>query len=148
MWRTLSAGRSRSDLYGGGWIYGMRDNRVSLGMVVGLEYHNPLFDPHAAFQKFKTHPFRENADSRRRQTRPLRRENGSLRRLVFDAAQLRGWRLIIGDSASLLNSQRLKGIHTAIKSGMLAAETIYEACARRHFRDDAPHIRKKSKRAG
>ena len=46
-----------SDLYGGGWVYGLRDNRVSLGMVVGLEYHNPLFDPHEAFQKFKTHPF-------------------------------------------------------------------------------------------
>ena len=45
------------DLYGGGWIYGLRDNRVSLGMIVSLEYHNPLFDPHEAFQKFKTHPF-------------------------------------------------------------------------------------------
>ena len=46
-----------SSLYGGGWVYGMRENRVSLGLVVGLEYHNPLFDPHEAFQKFKTHPF-------------------------------------------------------------------------------------------
>ena len=45
------------DLYGGTWIYGMRDNRVSLGMVVALEYANPLFDPHQAFQNFKTHPF-------------------------------------------------------------------------------------------
>ena len=80
-----------SRLYGGGWIYGLRDNRVSLGMVVGLEYHNPLFDPHEAFQKFKTHPFVKQ-NSRRRQTRPLRREDGSLRRLVFDAAQLRGRR--------------------------------------------------------
>ncbi len=46
-----------SDKYGGGWVYGMRDNRVSLGMVVALEWQNPLFDPHEAFQKFKTHPF-------------------------------------------------------------------------------------------
>ncbi|HEY6904828.1 MAG TPA: NAD(P)/FAD-dependent oxidoreductase, partial [Candidatus Acidoferrales bacterium] len=46
-----------SDLYGGGWIYGLRDNRVSLGMVVSLDYHNALFDPHEAFQKLKTHPF-------------------------------------------------------------------------------------------
>ena len=46
-----------SDVYGGGWVYGLRNNRVSLGMVVALEYHDPLFDPHAAFQKFKTHPF-------------------------------------------------------------------------------------------
>ena len=118
-----------SDIYGGGWVYGMRDNRVSLGMVVGLDYHNPLFDPHEAFQKFKTHPF-------------VRRilEGGKLVRYGAKTVPYGGWYsmprsyvdggLIIGDSASLLNSQRLKGIHTAIKSGMLAAETIYEAlCA-------------------
>src|SRR5579863_1017113 len=46
-----------SHKYGGGWIYGLRDNRVSVGMVVALEYHDSLFDPHQAFQKFKTHPF-------------------------------------------------------------------------------------------
>ncbi|MGH9682107.1 MAG: 4Fe-4S dicluster domain-containing protein [Candidatus Acidiferrales bacterium] len=118
-----------SDLYGGGWIYGMRNNRVSLGMVVALEYHNPLFDPHEAFQKFKTHPFvRKILDG------------GKLVRYGAKTVPYGGWYsmpksyvdggLIIGDSASLLNSQRLKGIHTAIKGGMLAAETIYEAlCA-------------------
>ena len=118
-----------SDIYGGGWIYGMRDNRVSLGMVVALEYRNPLFDPHEAFQKFKTHPF-------------VRRilEGGKLARYGAKTVPYGGWYsmpqpfvdggLIIGDSASLLNSQRLKGIHTSIKSGMLAAETIYDAlCA-------------------
>jgi electron-transferring-flavoprotein dehydrogenase len=118
-----------SDLYGGGWIYGLRDNRVSLGMVIGLEYHDPLFDPHAAFQKFKTHPFVKNI-----------LEGGKLIRYGAKTVPYGGWYsmprsyvdggLIVGDSASLLNSQRLKGIHTAIKSGMLAAETIYEAlCA-------------------
>ena len=117
-----------SQKYGGGWLYGLRDNRVSLGMVVGLEYKDPLFDPHEAFQKFKTHPF-------------VRRvlEGGSLVRYGAKTVPYGGWYsmprsyvdggLIIGDSASLLNSQRLKGIHTAIKSGMLAAETIYEALA-------------------
>jgi electron-transferring-flavoprotein dehydrogenase len=118
-----------SDLYGGGWIYGLRDNRVSLGMVVALEYHDPLFDPHATFQRYKTHPF-------------IRRvlEGGKLVRYGAKTVPYGGWYsmprnyvdggLIAGDSASLLNSQRLKGIHTAIKSGMLAAETIYEAlCA-------------------
>jgi electron-transferring-flavoprotein dehydrogenase len=116
-------------VYGGGWIYGMRDNRVSVGLVVGLEYHDPLFDPHEAFQNFKTHPF-------------IRRilEGGKLIRYGAKTIPEGGWYsmprnyvnggLIIGDSASLLNSQRLKGIHTAIKSGMLAAETVYEAlCA-------------------
>ena len=118
-----------SDLYGGGWIYGMQNNRVSLGMVIALEYHDPLFDPHAAFQKFKTHPFVKRI-----------LEGGKLVRYGAKTVPYGGWYsmpksfidggLIIGDSASLLNSQRLKGIHTAIKSGMLAAETIYEAlCA-------------------
>jgi electron-transferring-flavoprotein dehydrogenase len=118
-----------SHLYGGGWIYGLRDNRVSIGTVVGLEYKNPLFDPHEAFQRFKTHPF---------VNRIL--EGGKLVRYGAKTVPYGGWYsmprpyfdggLIIGDSASLLNSQRLKGIHTAIKSGMLAAETIYEAlCA-------------------
>ena len=76
-----------SDLYGGGWIYGLRDNRVSLGIVVGLDYHNSLFDPHEAFQKFKTHPFVKK-DSGGRLPCSLRREDRSLRRLVFKAAQL------------------------------------------------------------
>ncbi len=115
-----------SSMYGGGWIYGMRDNRVSLGLVTGLEYHNPRFDPHEAFQRFKTHPF-------------VRRilEGGKLVRYGAKTIPVGGWYsiprtyldgcLIIGDSASLLNSQRLKGIHMAIKSGMLAAETIVDA---------------------
>ncbi len=115
-----------SSIYGGGWMYGMRENRVSVGLVAGLEYHNPLFDPHEAFQKFKTHPF-------------VRRvlEDGKLVRYGAKTIPEGGWYsmprtyvdggLIIGDSASFLNSQRLKGIHMAIKSGMLAAETIFDA---------------------
>jgi electron-transferring-flavoprotein dehydrogenase len=118
-----------SDLYGGGWVYGLQNNRVSLGMVIALEYKDPLFDPHEAFQKYKTHPFLKEI-----------LEGGKLVRYGAKTVPYGGWYsmprsyvdggLIIGDSASLLNSQRLKGIHTAIKSGMLAAETIYQAlCA-------------------
>jgi electron-transferring-flavoprotein dehydrogenase len=115
-----------SEFYGGGWIYGMQENRVSLGLIVGLEYKDPLFDAHAAFQRFKTHPF-------------VRRllDGGKLIRYGAKTLPEGGWysmprthvdgALIIGDSASLVNSQRLKGIHIAIKSGMLAAETVYEA---------------------
>ncbi len=115
-----------SSMYGGGWVYGLRENRVSLGLVTGLEYHNPRFDPHEAFQLFKTHPF-------------VRRilEGGKLVRYGAKTVPVGGWYsiprtyldgcLIIGDSASLLNAQRLKGIHMAIKSGMLAAETILDA---------------------
>src|ERR1700688_1670505 len=117
-----------SSMYGGGWIYGLRDNRVSLGLVTGLEYHNPRFDPHEAFQRFKTHPF----------VRQIL-EGGKLVRYGAKAVPTGGWYsvprtyvaggLIVGDSAAFLNSQRLKGIHMAIKTGMLAAETIYEALA-------------------
>ncbi len=115
-----------SSMYGGGWMYGMRENRASVGLVAGLEYHNPLFDPHEAFQKFKTHPF-------------VRRvlEGGKLVRYGAKTIPEGGWYsvprtyvdggLIIGDSAGFLNSQRLKGIHMAIKSGVLAAETIFDA---------------------
>ena len=115
-----------SSMYGGGWLYGLPENRVSTGMVMGLDYHNPRFDPHEAFQKYKTHPF-------------LKRvlEGGKLVRYGAKTVPYGGWYsmprpyvdggLIIGDAASLLNSQRLKGIHTAIKSGMLAAETVFEA---------------------
>jgi electron-transferring-flavoprotein dehydrogenase len=118
-----------ADYYGGGWVYGMQNSRVSLGMVVSLEYADPLFDPHAAFQKYKTHPYVKNI-----------LEGGKLVRYGAKSLPYGGWysmpcnyvdgALILGDSASFLNSQRLKGIHTAIKSGMLAAETIYESlCA-------------------
>jgi len=119
----------KPDTYGGTWIYGMRGNRVSIGMVVALEYQNPLFDPHEAFQTFKTHPLARRI-----------LEGGQMVRYGAKTVPYGGWYsmprsyvdggLIIGDSASLLNAQRLKGIHTAMKSGMLAAETIYEAlCA-------------------
>lgn len=118
-----------SDKYGGGWVYGMRDNRASLGLVVGLEYKNPLFDPHEAFQKFKLHPLIHRI-----------LDGGKLVRYGAKTIPEGGWYsmprpyvdggLIIGDSASLINSQRLKGIHIALKSGMLAAETIYEALIR------------------
>ena len=113
-------------VYGGGWIYGMRDNRVSLGLVVGLEYHSQLFDPHEAFQKFKTHPFIRKVLA-----------GGKLVRYGAKTIPEGGWYsmprtyadggLVIGDSGGFLNAQRLKGIHMAIKSGMLAAETIFEA---------------------
>ncbi len=115
-----------ADMYGGGWIYGLSNNRVSIGLVIALEYANPQFDPHAAFQTWKTHPL-------------LRKllDGGKLVRYGAKSLPYGGWyamprnyvdgALIIGDSGSFLDSQRLKGIHLAMKSGMLAAETIFEA---------------------
>src|SRR5262249_29391107 len=113
-------------MYGGGWMYGLPNNRVVVGLVLALEYADPQFDPHAAFQTWKTHPFLKNL-----------LEGGKLVRYGAKSLPYGGWYamprpyvdggLIIGDSGSFLDSQRLKGIHMAIKSGMLAAETIFEA---------------------
>jgi electron-transferring-flavoprotein dehydrogenase len=113
-------------MYGGGWIYGLSNNRVSLGLVVALEYENPRFDPHAAFQIWKTHPFVRNL-----------LDGGKLLRYGAKSLPYGGWYamprnyldggLIVGDAGSFLDSQRLKGVHLAIKSGILAAETILEA---------------------
>ncbi len=113
-------------IFGGGFLYGMQNDQLVVGLVVGLDYRNPLLDPHQEFQRFKTHP----------EIRSLL-EGG---RMAFYGAKAipeggwwampRSWGdgfLIIGDSAGTLNSQRLKGIHLGMKSGMLAAETIFEA---------------------
>lgn len=115
-----------TDMYGGGWIYGLSNHRVSIGLVVALEYGDSQFDPHAAFQKWKTHPFVKKL-----------LDGGKLVRYGAKSLPYGGWyamprntvdgALIIGDSGSFLDSQRLKGIHLAIKSGILAAETIFEA---------------------
>src|SRR5262245_13627233 len=114
-----------TDMYGGGWIYGLSNNRVSIGLVIALEYADPQFDPHATFQLWKTHPHVKKI-----------LEGGKLVRYGAKSLPYGGWyamprntvdgALIIGDSGSFLDSQRLKGIHLAIKSGMLAAETIFD----------------------
>jgi electron-transferring-flavoprotein dehydrogenase len=115
-----------SSTYGGGWIYGMADDKVSVGLVVGLDYRNPRTDPHRIFQTFKTHPLVKNL-----------LEGGEMLTYGAKTIPLGGYfsmpqrvlpgALIVGDSAAFLNSQRLKGIHLAIESGMLAARTIFKA---------------------
>jgi electron-transferring-flavoprotein dehydrogenase len=117
---------SDTQTYGGGWIYGMKNNIISIGYVTGLDYKDPLIDPHAEFQKFKTHPKIAEILA-----------GGKMLKYGAKTINAGGWHtmprlfadgvLIIGDSASFLNGQRIKGIHTAMKSGMLAAETIVSA---------------------
>src|SRR6266567_4017407 len=112
--------------YGGGWIYGMQNRILNLGYVTGLDYRDPLIDPHAEFQRFKSHPFLAKL-----------LDGGKMIRYGAKAIVAGGMHampklyadgvLIVGDSAGFLNAARLKGIHSAIKSGMLAAETIFEA---------------------
>jgi electron-transferring-flavoprotein dehydrogenase len=112
--------------YGGAWIYGSKDNVVSLGFVTGLNYPDPRLDPQRVLQEFKRHPFIAKL-----------LEGGKMTRYGAKSLPYGGWWsippvagsgwMILGDSAGFLNSQRLKGIHLAIKSGMLAAETAFEA---------------------
>ncbi len=123
---------SDTDTYGGGWIYGMKNNIVSIGYVTGLDYKDPNIDPHAEFQKFKTHPkIAEILQGGKMLKYGAKTINTSgfwtMPRLYSDGV------LIIGDSASFLNGQRIKGIHTAMKSGMLAAETIVSAFEHQDF---------------
>ncbi len=115
-----------SRTFGGGFVYGFTEDRISIGLVVGLDYHDPFLDPHALFQKLKEHP--------------------EVRRLLAGGKMLRygartisegGWYaiprpyasglLLVGEAAGYLNAMRLKGIHLAIKTGSLAAETAFEA---------------------
>ena len=117
---------SDTQTYGGGWIYGMKDNVISIGYVTGLDYKDPNIDPHAEFQKFKTHPkVAEVLKGGKMIKYGAKTINTSgywtMPKLYGDGV------LLVGDTASFLNGQRIKGIHTAIKSGMLAAETIIEA---------------------
>ena len=110
--------------YGGAWIYGISDTLLSVGYVVGLDYQDPRIDPHHVYQSFKQHSL----------VRPLL-EGGKMVRYGAKSLPYGGWLtmpklagqgwMILGDTASMLNSQRLKGIHLAIKSGMLAAETAF-----------------------
>ncbi len=112
--------------YGGAWIYGGKDNTVSLGFVTGLDYPDPRTDPQHVLQSFKQHPFVAKL-----------LEGGKMVRYGAKTMPYGGWWsmpplggdgwMIVGDSAGFLNSQRLKGIHLAIKSGMLAAETAFES---------------------
>jgi electron-transferring-flavoprotein dehydrogenase len=116
----------RHEEFGGAFIYALPDGLLSLGLVVGLDYRDPLFDPHLAFNRLKQHPF-------------VRRllEGGHLVRYGAKALPEGGWNtiprpymdggLIAGDAGGFLNSMRLKGIHLAMRTGMLAAESAFDA---------------------
>ena len=122
----------RSETFGGGFIYGMANNLVSIGFDVGLDYRDPFLDPHNEFQKYKKHPLVEKI-----------LKGGSVESYGAKSIPEGGWYsvpklyanglMLIGDSASFLNGQRLKGIHLGMKSGMLAAETIDEALEKNDF---------------
>lgn len=115
-----------NDTYGGSWIYHLEDNLVSIGFVVGLDYTNPNLSPFEEMQRFKTHPsIRPLLEGGRRISYGARAlvEGGlqSLPKLSFNGGML------IGDTAGFMNVAKIKGNHTAMKSGMLAAEAAFNA---------------------
>jgi len=112
--------------YGGAWIYGSKDNLVSLGFVTGLDYPDPRLDPQHVLQDFKQHPFIASLLAGGKMTRYGAKSLPYGGWWAIPPVAGDGW-MILGDSAGFLNSQRLKGIHLPIKSGMLAAETAFEA---------------------
>jgi electron-transferring-flavoprotein dehydrogenase len=117
------------DTFGGGWLYMMNDDVLDIGLVTGLDYADPTTDPHNFFQQMKTlpaiKPFFEGAKLIKYGAKAI--PEGGLHAMPrFYADGL----LLIGDTAGFLNGMRLKGIHLAIKSGMLAAESIVEALAK------------------
>ena len=117
-----------ADTYGGGWIYHFGDNLVSLGLVVGLDYPNPWLSPYGEFQKMKHHPLYssviEGGKCISYGARALN-EGGfqSIPKVAFPGGAL------IGDTAGFLNVPKIKGTHTAMRSGMLAAQATYSALA-------------------
>jgi electron-transferring-flavoprotein dehydrogenase len=122
----------RNEEFGGGFIYNMSEGRVSIGFVIGLDYHDPRLDPHARFQEFKTHPYIRSI-----------LEGGTLFSYGAKSIPEGGYwampqyyfngGMIVGDSAGFLNAMRLKGIHLAFKTGMLAAESAHEALQANDF---------------
>ena len=118
--------------YGGGFIYGMKDNHIALGLMTGLDYEDPHLDPHMEFQRFKLHPYIRSI-----------LEGGKIVQYGAKTAPVGGYfsiptlavdgAVIVGDGANLFISQKIKGVHTAMKSGMLAAEAILEALIRDDF---------------
>ena len=114
------------DVYGGGWMYHYGENLVSLGLVVGLDYANPWLSPYGEFQKMKYHPFYksviEGGTCLAYGARALN-EGGyqSIPKCAFPGGAL------IGDCAGFLNVPKIKGTHTSMKSGILAAEAAYSA---------------------
>ncbi len=114
--------------YGGSFLYHLENNQVAVGFVVGLDYQNPWMSPFDEFQRFKTHPairgFFENGRRIAYGARAIS-EGGfqSLPKLTFPGGML------VGDTAGFLNNAKIKGTHTAMKSGMTAAEAVYDALA-------------------
>ena len=123
------------DTFGGGFLYHLADNQVTLGFVIGLDYANPYLSPFEEMQRWKTHPaIRAHIEGGKRIGYGARAINNgtpqALPKTVFPGGAL------IGCDAGYLNAARIKGSHAAIKSGMLCAETMAAALAAGRAQDE------------
>ena len=124
-----------SSTYGGGFMYHLEDNKVTLGLVVGLDYANPWLSPFEEMQRWKTHPnIKTFLEGGRRIGYGARAITAggilSLPKLVFPGGAL------VGCEAGTLNAARIKGSHAAIKSGMLAADAAFAAVVAGRHQDE------------
>ncbi|KAF3919377.1 hypothetical protein ABW21_db0205729 [Orbilia brochopaga] len=127
----------KRDTYGGAFMYHFAENKVAIGMVVGLDYPNPWMSPYLEFQRMKHHPlYREVLEGGTCISYAARalNEGGfqSIPKLIFPGGAL------IGDTAGFLNLPKIKGTHTAMKSGVLAAEATYSALSSPDTSTDSP----------
>jgi len=126
--------------YGGSFLYHLEGGQVAVGLVIGLDYRNPYLNPFEEFQRFKTHPaIRPFFESGRRISYGARalNEGGfqSIPRLDFPGGAL------IGCAAGYVNVPKIKGSHTAMKSGMVAAETVFQRLAGEDAAEVGPALR-------
>jgi len=132
VYHTMGYPAMQCNVFGGGFIYGLNDNKVAVGLALGLDYADPTLDLHKAFSMWKTHPavakYLKNGKMIEYGAKTMP-EGGwySLPKLYTDNI------LIVGDSAGFLIMPALKGIHLAIHSGMLAAETAVTALEKDDF---------------
>jgi electron-transferring-flavoprotein dehydrogenase len=124
------------DTEGGGFLYHAADNQVFLGFIIALNYRNPWLSPFEEFQQWKQHPrIRPILEGGKRVAYGARAVNKgglqSLPRLVFPGG------LLAGCEAGFLNGAKIKGSHTAMKTGMLAAESLFAAL---QSAEDAPDV--------
>jgi electron-transferring-flavoprotein dehydrogenase len=125
----------RDQTFGGGFLYHLADNKVTLGFVIGLDYSNPFMSPFEEMQRWKTHPaIRAHIEGGKRIGYGARAINNgtpqALPKTVFPGGAL------VGCDAGYLNAARIKGSHAAIKSGMLCAEALAPALAAGRQRDE------------
>ncbi len=123
-------------VYGGGWLYALSETEISLGCVTSAGPENPNVDPHFNLQRFKDHPFVSAL-----------LEGGTLLEYGAKAITSGGYSampelsgpgfLLTGETAGMLNMQRLKGIHLAMESGIMAAETLFAGLINDDFSDNA-----------